>query len=243
MSNRFVIFSMGRTGSTLLANLLNSHPQIACDGEIFTPSRWPRKLRPIARFWQRHPFPYLAYRRVRTFLRNHKTIYGFKLHTKPDGSQLSDPGGFLHAAVQGGWKIIHLQRRFLFDQVISGTVAWQTGRYFGNQSKDEPHVVVTISPTTFRLSLQKSHRANEFNRTILADLPHLALTYEDELSDPAVWGTTVANICNYLEVPTTPYVRSKVVKPWHRPYSEIVTNYAELLSLYQEWSADARRLA
>ncbi|HBE17486.1 MAG TPA: hypothetical protein DEG17_03890 [Cyanobacteria bacterium UBA11149] len=33
-SNKFVIFGQGRTGSTLLYSLLNSHPQIHCDEEI-----------------------------------------------------------------------------------------------------------------------------------------------------------------------------------------------------------------
>lgn len=36
---RFVIFGEGRTGSDLLANLLNSHPRIVCDLELLGPWR------------------------------------------------------------------------------------------------------------------------------------------------------------------------------------------------------------
>lgn len=235
-----MIFSMGRTGSTLLASLLNSHPQIACDGEIFTPPRWPRTLRPLARFWQRHPFPYLAYREARTLLLHQKTIYGFKLHTKPEGSQMADAGGFLRSAAQTDWTIIHLQRRCLFDQVISSIVAQQTRRYFGDESREEPSVLLDIPTTMFCLILQKSYRASEFNRTIVADVPCIALTYEDDLSDPADWKATVARICDYLEISTLPSIRRRVAKPWGRPYSEIVTNYAELFSLYEKWIADEK---
>ena len=33
--NNFIIFGQGRSGSNLLRTLLNSHPQIYCDIEIF----------------------------------------------------------------------------------------------------------------------------------------------------------------------------------------------------------------
>lgn len=237
MGKRFVVFSMGRTGSTLLASLLNSHPQILCDGEVFTPVRWTPGLRFLARFWQRHPFPYLAYRQARMMVLHQKTIYGFKLHTKPQGAQLADVGGFLRSAVRTGWKVIHLQRRSLFDQVISSMVANQTGRYFGDESRDEAPVSLSISATRFDRVLQKSYRASEFNRTVLAGLPCVALTYEDDLADPASWEATVTRICNDLEIQPAPITRSGVEKPWRRPYCEIVTNYAELLSLYHEWIA------
>lgn len=237
MSRRFVIFGMARTGSTLLASLLNSHPQIACDGEVFTPPRWPRRLRPIARFWQRHPFPYLAYRQVRTLLLHQKTVYGFKLHNKFEGPQLVDIRGFLRVAAHDGWKVIHLQRRCLFDQVMSNVVANRTGRYFGNQNEDESVATIDIPVTVFASALQKSFRASEFNRAIVAELPCLALVYEDDVSEPAAWEKTAGRICDYLGIPTSPWICSKVAKPWRRRYSEIVTNYAELLSLYQEWEA------
>lgn len=34
-ANKFVIFADYRTGSALLSNLLNCHPEVKCDGEIF----------------------------------------------------------------------------------------------------------------------------------------------------------------------------------------------------------------
>ncbi|BAQ61467.1 hypothetical protein GM3708_1873 [Geminocystis sp. NIES-3708] len=35
LEKKFIVFAHYRTGSTLLANLLNCHPDIFCDGEIF----------------------------------------------------------------------------------------------------------------------------------------------------------------------------------------------------------------
>ena len=60
--SKFVLFGGGRNGSTLLVSLLNSHPDIYCDGEILV-----GKLR--------SPFKHIK-RRMQS---SPKSIYGFKL--------------------------------------------------------------------------------------------------------------------------------------------------------------------
>lgn len=231
----FVIFGMGRTGSSLLVSLLNSHPQIRCEGELFRPERWRQPLRPLAAFWRRFPQPYLAYRQVRTHLLVHKTVYGFKLHTKLSADQLADMTGFLYLVDRKGWKIIHLERLSLFDQVISGLVAGQTRRYFGDNHEPRLAAQVVISADTFRTQMERANKISQNNRRILADIPHLTVTYEVDLAQETSWQATVVRICGYLDIPSTPHVESRVTKPWSRPYSKIVVNYAELLSICQEY--------
>lgn len=61
----FVIFGIGRSGSILLASLLlNEHPAIHCDGEIFRRAHghiWPR---PLASRLLRCPFANMTLHRV-----------------------------------------------------------------------------------------------------------------------------------------------------------------------------------
>ena len=60
---RFVIVNNGRTGSTLLVNLLHSHPDIQCAEEIFNESRWQDARRPLGWLVRAFPTPYLTDRK------------------------------------------------------------------------------------------------------------------------------------------------------------------------------------
>lgn len=226
---RFVIFGMGRTGSSLLASLLNSHPGILCEGELFRLKRWPTSLRMIARIWQEHPMPYLAYRQMLARLHNPIVAYGFKLHTKLHAQQIADTYGFLHQAHRHGWKIIHLERESLFDQVISTMMSSETGRYFGNDLKSEPTVQVTIPVDTFLTTMQKTVTISHNNRRMLSKIPHIHIGYTSDLAQEVLWQPTVAHICRYLDIPEPAHAYSHISKPWTRPYAQMITNYAELV--------------
>lgn len=226
----FVIFGMGRTGSSLLVSLLNSHPQICCEGELFRSLKRP----PLSHLWRRYPLPYLAYRQRYAQWVQHKAAYGFKLHTKLHGEQIIHTDHFLTTVAQQGWKFIHLQRACLFDQIISGFLANQTGRYFGNQQQPEPDVQLTFPVAEFVKRVEQSQAIRQRHQTLLAKLPHLPVIYEQALADQANWVQTVAQICDYLAIPASRAVTSAVQKPWQRPYAELFVNYAELQTVYQQ---------
>lgn len=229
----FVIFGMGRTGSTLLASLLNSHPQICCEGELFHSLRRPL----LSHFWRRYPLPYLAYRQLYPKWVQHKVAYGFKLHTKLRGEQIIHTDRFLTTMAQQGWKIIHLQRARLFDQIISGFLANQTGRYFGDQQSQEAHVQLTFPVTDFVKRVEQSDAIRRQHQTLLATIPHLPVIYEQALADKSNWVKTVAQICDYLKIPADSAVTSAVQKPWQWSYAELIVNYAELQSVYHQYES------
>lgn len=238
--NAFVIFGMGRTGSSLLATLLSSHPQIHCDGEVFRLGAWRRPLQPLAHMWQRYPMPYLMYRQLKTSVWPGKFVYGFKLHTKPNTEQLVDTPGFLRRAYATGWKVIYLQRTGLFDQVISELVAYQTRRYFG-QYQPEPALELTISLEQFHDCARRVVQRRYEHQQLLRTIPHLLVTYEDELAESTAWLATITRICDYLAVPAPASVTSPVAKPWSRPYTSLVLNYAELQAAFSDYAAQALR--
>jgi len=225
---------MERTGSSLLQSLLNSHPQICCEGELFRVGRWRRYMHPIARIWQHHPLPYLAYRQLRARLLTRKIVYGFKLHTKLHSEQVMDPTGFLHAVQRKDWKIIHLERASLFDQVISAMAAAETQRYFGHNRGPEPTPQLTLPVDELLAHLVSASSIRQRHRQILAGIPHMLVVYEDDLADSHNWPATVARISEYLNIPAPSTVETRVTKPWGRPYSELIINYSELVELARQ---------
>lgn len=232
---RFIVFGMGRTGSSLLADLLNAHPQVRCEGELFHAER--ARLRLITQLRQRYSLCYLAYRQARMQLFSAKTVYGFKLHTKLNKPQLEDMASFLHSAVQQEWRIIHLTRKMLFSQVISGLVARQTGRYFGQAIQPEPLIQIEVAVDKLLIALEKTRVIHQNHQHILRDLPHLVLTYEDDLADQVNWPRTLARCCAYLDIAKVEAVHSCVTKPWQRSYAELIGNYAELQACYSAYVA------
>ena len=100
---KFVIFTVGRSGSTLLVNLLHSHEQIHCDDELYK-----RKL-----------FSPIRYLRCKTLLSS-KKIYGFKLNTYHFRDQkIVNPKVFINEVFEEGYQIISLRRRNIVRQAIS----------------------------------------------------------------------------------------------------------------------------
>jgi hypothetical protein len=107
-----LIFAQGRSGSTLLVELLNSLPEVSCEGEILQ---------------RRVAFP-AAWAEARR-RRHRDELYGFKV--KPlqllHHQRVPDMGRWL-ARMQGrDWRLIHLERRNLLRQAVSNVAAERYG--------------------------------------------------------------------------------------------------------------------
>lgn len=98
-SIRFVIYGQGRSGSSLLLDLIGSHPEVYCESEIFHRKVAGRLV---------NPWDYLL---ARADLAP-KPVYGckMKIYQVTEDQGIEDPHRFmldLHAA---GWKVVHLVR-------------------------------------------------------------------------------------------------------------------------------------
>lgn len=243
MKQAFVLFGMARTGSTLLASLLNSHPQIQCDGEIFRSTPGTALRAPLKRLWQHYPWPILAYRQMRAQVQGHRAVYGFKLHTKLQGDQIVDIPSFLQQVTQKGWRIIYLERHSLFNQVISSLMAYTTGRYFGHQSHREPLLQLELPTLEFYNAMQQTIRICQRNRAIVAELPHITILYETDLAHEHAQQTTMARIFTYLGLSNTASLQTSITKPWSCSYAEMITNYDDLLSIAHELASTHEELS
>lgn len=230
---RFVIYCpFGRCGSTLLGSLLNAHPCIHCDGELFRLGRWRQPLQPLVHVLRCFPLPYVRYRQARARLVRHASAYGFKLFS----IHLKQSAAFVERLYSSGWSVIYLHRDSLFDSVVSTMTAKTTRRWNGCANRVEPEdSILSIDPFDFHNVFRQKRESSRQFHEFLSTLPHLPLVYEDDLASPECWTATVSKICNYLglEAPTGP-VTTHLCKPWSRPYSEIVANYDELRAIAQQ---------
>lgn len=226
---RFVIFGTGRSGSTLLASLLNSHPQIHCDGELLHGQRWSHGRRMLLEIFRRRPGLYLYYRAAGARIFRHTTVYGFKLHVY----QAKTPAQTLGELERTGWRIVFLRRISVFDQAISACVAHATRRFHGREGNDPPQTeAITLDPDSFLRTYHKLVVMAQDCRVVVSTVPHLTIIYEDDLAAPQTWDSTTRRICEYLDIAPSPAAAATHLrKPWQQPYSELVTNFAELKAL------------
>ncbi len=217
--NKFFIFCQGRSGSTLLKHLLNSHPSIFCEGELFNKDEYYLTNYFSKKFANRFPVQYCNYRSIR----HRSQVYGFTL--------LHYQIGLLQQRItqmsNNGWKIIHLSRKDAFHQSVSHFVARETNFWhrLNNTKVEVPSI--TIDPSEIAFWIKRMLKNKELEDQIMAPLSHAKLVYEDDLADNNQWQAALKRVFDYLEVDYH-QPEAKIKKTYNRPYSEIVENYQEV---------------
>lgn len=183
--NKFVLFGRGRTGSTLLTDLLNSSNEVDCDKEIFN--------RPV-----RSPQSFLV-SRENLFS---KPVYGFKLLSYQLRNYLnpSDPNAFMRfLSEELGYKIIFLRRDNLLRQTLSKHYAEHRNAWHdkGN-SAHRPKMKVHV-PTLMN-HLQEGRILDCYEEDALEGLDYLTITYEEDLKTVEAQEETIHRVCEYLGI-------------------------------------------
>ena len=217
---KFIIFGQGRSGSNLLVDLLNSHPDIYCDRELLNKSRLKRKYKFIRPLIYAFPYKYIA-----THLRKHsENIYGFKLMYH----QIRKYRGFLTKLSDDGWKIIHIQRKDTLKQAFSGIIARKKGSYVRKAGIEIDSAKVYIDPIDVVKSLKVRTRALEYEMKALQGLKYLDVVYENDLAESSLWGKSTKRVFNFLNVGPVE-VHTSMLKTDDRTYEERISNYQEIL--------------
>lgn len=211
-AKKFVIFTVGRSGSTLLVSLLNSHEQIYCDDELFK-----KKL-----------FSPLRYLKYKSQLSS-KPVYGFKLNTYHFRVQQTDsPESFLREISNAGYQIISLQRKNLLRQAISHMYALERDKFHHNTSQGNlDYDVFTVDLDILKSELELFEEYKLQHENLLAPFDCLQLYYEDDLLDKTKHQETADRVANFLGVPSAP-VRTNLVKTTPQKISDFVANYDEI---------------
>ena len=217
---RFVIFGLGRSGSTLLKQLLDSHPEITCEGELLNPEdnyiNNPILLKVVYKF----PSQFFALRS----LLSKKPVYGFTLLFY----QYSPPAKLIEKLIKKNWKFIRIYRENSLDQSLSHLVAEKTKMWhrFDNHETEIPKLTVSPEELKDRLKIVKKNKQTETK--LFENFAHFKVVYEDDLKNESDWTETTRRIFEYLGVNPAP-VSASIQKTYSRPYSEIIENYDELI--------------
>jgi len=214
IERRCVVVARARTGSTLLMSLLDSHPRMVGDGELLTrrrasPGRYVLGAERVAA--RRKPGA-----RAYAF-----KVLGYQLVRIQHSRHVSTLVPYLHGR---GWDVVHLVRSNVLKQVLSNMAAKQTKYHYRQKSLHEP---LAIDTKELQTRLAVASRAAEVERRILGNVPHMLLTYEDDLEPPESQQRTADRIFTQLGLPTHA-VETPLVKALPTRIADIVANYRDV---------------
>ncbi len=227
-TKKFIVLGQSRTGSTLLVDLINCHPEIQCEGELlqydwgYMPSEFMCKVLGY------YPYPFFNYRYK---LSKGNVVYGFKLfvyHLKKSHKKIKK-------MTDDGWKIIYLQREGLLRQVVSAQIAKQTKTWHTKKGQDDPEYQVHLPISLLQQGLSDRQQWCLRENLCLKDREYLKVVYEKELENSSRHQETAEKIFRYLGVDPCP-VNSEFCKTDSRPYKEIISNYDEVIQFFQNSS-------
>ncbi len=245
----FVMFHIGRSGSTVLTSLLNKHRKIHCDGELLhgyygafhermqSQGANTRFLWNSSRYFPHDPIGFIRSRMPYAGL---QAVYGFEakfFHLK--FNQLTLPS-FLDAVQRLGFDhFIVLERRNYLRKVVSSVVAHGKAQFHvkSGESVDLSRVTldvnrVEIDSDSKPLIAYLEDYAENFRRLreLLGGQQVAWLTYEDDvLADPL---RAYRRCCDFLHLePGAPSVGLSRTNPF--PLADIVINLEEVARYLQ----------
>lgn len=212
---RFVIFGRGRSGSTALVSLLDSHPEVTCDGEI---------LNQRVLFPHQHVLACCAGAQAR--------VYGCKIlsYQIADVQPFRDRDGFVRTLHEDGFKIIYLKRDNLIYHALSNIRA-RTFGFHGRKGEGgtAAHRKLEVDVGQLMQWIKSSEQLDAYEAKLLAGVPHLPLTYERALADAADHPTTLRAVCAFLGIDYLPGETAyRKVSP--ALLRDSVSNYDELVA-------------
>lgn len=215
---KFAIFGQGRTGSELLLSLIDCHPEIHCEGEMLNKKVW---------------FPYLYLQGRMAKYPNF--VYGCKVRTDQLlFDQGIDPVKFTIGLQENGWKIVYISRQNLLRQNISLLIGLARQKWHDTADKPFSDRKIQIDSQELIKYLKLSDLYLEKEREIIGNLPHVNVTYEQDLFNSDRHQPTLDRVFDYLGLSSVP-VKTKYVKTSaNKKLSDSIENYAEIAAALEK---------
>lgn len=220
---RFVVLTRDRTGSNMLIQSLNSHPNISADYEIFAKLSGRTEKSILDKSFGKQPFYIKA-----------KGFKIFYYHPQDaSGSSIWD----MLCSIEG-LHVIHLKRRNILHALVSSKVAYTTGVYGVRSDKERAKYLRKISPVRFSaenlgVEFRQTENWEQAGDTRFRDHPILDVYYEDLV---ARFNQEFRRVTEFLGVeyrtPKTDFKKQRTSS-----MREIVANYDELKDEFSgtEW--------
>ncbi len=208
----FVVFDIGQSGGMILADWFQAHEKITFQADI---------LRRAVRF------PRLSvYQRVR---QASTEVYGFTMTVEQlrQVQRLADPNQFLQDLHRGGCRVIYLKRRDPLRHAIATLKNQSASCRFDplDATSRTGKFTVDVSELTACLKYLDNQRVEA--DAIVYEIPHLSLTYEEDLMDPNSHEATANRLSEFLMISNIVPVGNSL-KLVHQKLADLVTNYDEL---------------
>ena len=222
---RALIFGQGRTGTTLLEQLL-------CSSGHFTPNGEVLRDRPHVLFRnalleglaRKHPHENFICHVMPWHLGwDRRNAGASPIYLRQAGAPVADLRRFLTTLSSRGWRIIHLSRQNKLRHCLSHQVARERGGFHKFDDQPEEFRIV-VDRDEFSARLAGRIECDRRERAALASIPHLELHYETDLESPHVHQDTINRVLDHLGLERRP-VETKLRKINNRPIAEIVGNY------------------
>ena len=243
-TTKFIIFTLPRTGSTLLSKSLNNHPEIFCDDEIFHFSFRDYFSPHQFRFWK-FRFAPKKINYVINYPRTFIKLKGFldQFYTNAANENFRARGfklmyyqtfytpGLLSYLKRNNVKVILLLRENIVRNALSDLRARSTGIYHQNENEPVLNGLPKLHVDTVALKdkMVRIIDQNKIIEGIVAGMDHIKIRYED-FSD---WNNTMQRITGFLGVSTRVIPEgAKKLNPVH--LEEMVENYDEMKSWLME---------
>lgn len=213
MPAKFILFAQGRTGSTLLGDLLRSHPDVYFGDEILS---------------NKVGSPRWTAERMRWRHARHAVGFHVKIYQLTDDQGIADPGAWLRRMHAGGWRVITLRRENLLRHVLSNMTAQAANRYEERAgSTDRVRIRPHVDPSD--LMHWMGVRADVGAREVAAldGIERLELTYESDLAEPESWRATMQRVFAYLDLPAAE-VATNLLRQNPGQLDELIANYDEV---------------
>lgn len=215
---KVLIFGQGRSGTTVLEDLLGSTGLLRANGEILTNDRKDYEA----------PFPHLFMEGLCRLRRTQNQVFHVKIYQLTD--ERKNPvkvDEFIRYLVKRGWKIIFLNRKDKVLQELSLHIAIQRGLFhqkLGDNFTLRPFSVDTEEFCN-KVKTRLKYSKQEWNA--LKGLPFIQVNYEDDLVGVEQQKRTIEKILSFCGLPNRP-CNTQLAKVNQAAIQEIVINFQEL---------------
>lgn len=211
----FVILDIGQSGCITLAEWFRTNRKISFQEDILSQAvRFPRTS---------------VYQRIR---QSTGDVYGFNVSVEQlrQVQRIADPNQFLQDLRRGGCKVIFLNRKDMLRHAIATLKAYSLSCRFdiaSNEADTAPRSQIRVDVAELLACIKYMDNQRLEAQAMLHDIPHLSLTYEDDLMNPNSHQNTADKLSTFLEIPNIHPTRSRL-KLVHQQLADIVENHSEV---------------
>jgi len=224
--NKFVIYTRGRTGSTVLTDLLNCHPDIFCDIEIFN-FLYSKGLVSFPELYIKSCSKRAAF--------NKKQVYGFKVKIAQlrYEHKYSNYEKILSDLNSDGWKFIYLKRENFLRHKLSNIMSAQSQIFHIMNSDSIKTPKIRIDCNSLLEGIKFAEEVEKTEKENLRNIPHLTLTYESDIIDNSKHQETADKVFSYLNLKTsTVSTNNKRIIPDN--LEDTILNYDEVNNFFKD---------